>query len=60
MNYGIRVQNSVFECVVDSVQLMEMKTKIEKVIDPEIDSIRYYNLGKHGRDHVEHLGVKQG
>lgn len=59
-NYGTRVQNSVFECVVDSVQLMEMKAKIGEIIDPEIDSIRYYNLGKHGRSHVEHVGAKPG
>lgn len=59
-NYGTRVQNSVFECVVDSVQLMEMKVRIGEVIDPEIDSVRYYNLGKHGRDRVEHVGAKPG
>ena len=59
-NYGTRVQNSVFECVVDSVLLMEMKVRIGEVIDPEIDSVRYYNLGKHGRDHVEHVGAKPG
>ena len=59
-NYGTRVQNSVFECVVDSVQLMEMKARIGGVIDPEIDSVRYYNLGKHGRDRVEHVGAKPG
>lgn len=59
-DYGTRVQNSVFECVVDSVQLMEMKVRIGDVIEPEIDSVRYYNLGKHGRDHVEHVGAKPG
>ncbi len=57
-DYGTRVQNSVFECVVDSVQLMEMKRKISEVIHMDIDSVRYYNLGKHGRDHVEHMGAK--
>lgn len=60
MNYGTRVQNSVFECVVDSVQLMEMKARIAEIIDPTIDSVRYYNLGKHGRNHVEHVGAKPG
>ncbi|KAF5033120.1 CRISPR-associated endonuclease Cas2 [anaerobic digester metagenome] len=59
-NYGTRVQNSVFECVVDSVQLMEMKAKINEIIDSTIDSVRYYNLGKHGRDHVDHVGAKPG
>ena len=57
-DYGTRVQNSVFECVVDSVQLMEMKAKIYDIINVETDSVRYYNLGKHGREHAEHVGVK--
>ncbi|RBQ25471.1 MAG: CRISPR-associated endoribonuclease Cas2 [Methanocorpusculum sp. MCE] len=59
-NYGVRVQNSVFECVVDSVQLMELKFKIGEVINSETDSVRYYNLGKQGRDHVEHVVAKPG
>ncbi len=59
-NYGVRVQNSVFECVVDSVQLMELKFKIGEDINSETDSVRYYNLGKQGRDHVEHVGAKPG
>ena len=57
-DYGVRVQNSVFECVVDSVQLMEMKVKIGEVMNVDTDSVRYYNLGKHGREHVEHVGSK--
>ncbi len=59
-NFGVRVQNSVFECVVDSVQLMEMKYKIGEVINPDTDSVRYYNLGNQGREHVEHVGAKPG
>lgn len=57
-DYGTRVQNSVFECVVDSVQLMEMKVKIREIINVEMDSVRYYNMGKYGREHVEHVGAK--
>ena len=57
-DYGTRVQNSVFECVVDSVQFMEMKVKIADVINLDTDSIRYYNLGKEGRRKVEHVGAK--
>lgn len=57
-NYGVRVQNSVFECVVDNMQFMEMKYKIGEIINHETDSVRYYNLGNHGRDHVEHVGAK--
>lgn len=57
-NYGIRVQNSVFECVVDGVQLMELKNRLNKIMDKEVDSIRYYNLGNHGRAKVMHVGAK--
>ena len=57
-NYGQRVQNSVFECVVDSVLLQKIKKEINQVIDKNEDSIRYYNLGKKGADKVEHIGVK--
>jgi CRISPR-associated protein Cas2 len=57
-NFGVRVQNSVFECRVDSVQLMEMKYEIEEVINAETDSIRYYNMGNQGGNHVEHVGAK--
>ncbi len=57
-NYGVRVQNSVFECVVDSVQLMELKSKIGEVMCCETDSVRYYNLGNEGRRRVEHAGTK--
>lgn len=57
-NYGQRVQNSVFECVVDSVLLQKIKKEINQVIDKDEDSIRYYNLGKKGIEKVEHIGVK--
>lgn len=57
-NYGQRVQNSVFECVVDSLTLQKIKSEINKVINKETDSIRYYNLGKNGIDKVEHIGTK--
>ena len=52
------MQNSVFECVVDTVQLMELKSKIGEVICLECDSIRYYNMGNEGRRRVEHVGEK--
>lgn len=57
-NFGIRVQNSVFECVVDSVKLQELKNRISSVIDIKRDSIRYYNLGNGGRHRVSHVGAK--
>lgn len=59
-NFGIRVQNSVFECVVDSLQFQDLKNKINTTIDNEKDSIRYYNLGNAGRNKVLHVGAKPG
>ncbi|GAF23118.1 CRISPR-associated protein Cas2 [Bacillus sp. JCM 19047] len=44
-NYGQRVQNSVFECVLDSTQLTILKHELLEMIDPENDSLRFYRLG---------------
>lgn len=44
LDYGRRVQKSVFECVIDHRQFVELKLKLEKEIDPVTDSIRYYFL----------------
>lgn len=57
-DYGIRVQNSVFECVVDPAQWERLKAKLLDRIDPEEDSLRFYYLGKEGRKRVEHHGAK--
>lgn len=57
-NYGQRVQHSVFECLVDPVQFAEFRGRLETIIDPEKDSIRYYNLGRNWRRRVEHVGAK--
>lgn len=57
-NYGQRVQNSVFECLIDPAQWVECKNKLEKTIDPKIDSLRYYFLGKNWHNRVEHFGKK--
>ena len=46
MNYGQRVQNSVFECLVDSTQFAMMKKQLWDIIDLERDSVRYYILGE--------------
>lgn len=58
VNYGIRVQNSVFECVVDAAQARELKFKLTKLIDTEKDSLRFYNLGDKYSNRVEHYGAK--
>ena len=58
MNYGQRVQNSVFECVIDPAQFVELKHRLENIINYEKDSIRYYFLGSNRQNKVEHIGVK--
>lgn len=57
MNHGQRVQNSVFECLLDSSQLVYFKAQLEEIIDKEIDSLRFYNLGNNYERKVEHIGV---
>lgn len=57
-NYGQRVQNSVFECILDPALLVKLKAKLEAIIDPEVDSLRYYYLGNDWRKRVEHVGAK--
>ncbi len=58
VNYGQRVQNSVFECLLDPVQLATLKHNLEKIIDPKKDSIRFYYLGSKWENKVDHIGVK--
>ena len=57
-NYGQRVQNSVFECLVDQAQRLELCHELEKVLDIKKDSLRYYQLGNHWKNRVEHVGTK--
>lgn len=59
-NYGQRVQNSVFECIIDPALFKQLQAKLEKIIDPERDSLRYYYLGNEWRNRVEHVGAKPG
>ena len=60
VNYGVRVQNSVFECVVDGAQCRELKANLDHIIDHEKDSIRIYYLNERQRQKIECLGVKKG
>lgn len=60
MNYGTRVQNSVFECVVSSAQCSVLKKLLEEIIDKEKDSIRIYYLGSEKNKKVEHMRVNKG
>jgi CRISPR-associated protein Cas2 len=57
-DYGQRVQNSVFECVIDTAQLTQLKNSLQKIIDPEADSLRFYYLGDKWKSRVEHIGAK--
>ena len=60
VNYGTRVQNSVFECQVDAAQYATLKHRILKEMDPEKDSVRFYSLGNRHKSKVEHYGVERG
>ncbi len=59
-NYGQRVQNSVFECLIDYGTFIKLKNDLEKVMNKEVDSIRYYQLGNKWECKVEHVGAKAG
>jgi CRISPR-associated protein Cas2 len=58
LDYGMRVQNSVFECEVDTARFVVLKNKLMQIFDSEKDSLRFYFLGKKGRQKVEHVGIK--
>ena len=58
VNHGQRVQNSVFECLLDPAQFAELRHRLEDIIDPKTDSLRYYFLGANWKNRVEHTGAK--
>ncbi len=59
VDHGQRVQNSVFECMVDSAQFAMLKHRLESTIDSEKDSLRFYRLGNQWQSKVEHVGAKE-
>ena len=59
VNYGQRVQNSVFEVDVDYGTLLKLKDRLMKIIDEEQDSLRFYYLGNNWKKRVEHIGAKE-
>lgn len=59
-NYGRRVQNSVFECIVDQAQCVMLKSILGDIIDESVDSLRFYYLGNKYQTKVEHLGADRG
>ncbi|KAA9004974.1 CRISPR-associated endonuclease Cas2 [Paenibacillus spiritus] len=58
LSYGQRVQNSVFECIVDATEFRRLKYELEELINEETDSLRFYNLGDKHKTKVEHFGAK--
>lgn len=58
VNYGQRVQNSVFECLLDAAQYRQVQSKLLKIADLEKDSLRFYQLGNQYQNKVEHFGTK--
>lgn len=59
VNFGQRVQNSVFECLIDPAQFTELRFRLEDIIDSETDSLRYYFLGNNYKNRIEHVGHKE-
>lgn len=60
VNYGRRVQNSVFECILDNAQCIMLKSILTDIIDENVDSLRFYYLGNKYQTKVEHIGVDRG
>ena len=58
LDFGQRVQNSVFECEVEPAQWAMLRARLLETIDPAVDSLRFYRLGADGRRRVEHVGAK--
>lgn len=59
VDYGQRVQNSVFECSLDAASACMIKAKLSSIIDPNRDSLRFYNLGNRYHAKIEHIGAKE-
>ena len=59
VNYGLRVQYSVFEVDVDYGTFLKLKDRLMKIIDEEQDSLRFYYLGNNWKRRVEHIGAKE-
>jgi CRISPR-associated protein Cas2 len=58
LDFGQRVQFSVFECDVDPAQWTALRARLLNEIDPQTDSLRFYNLGANWRRRIEHIGAK--
>lgn len=59
LDYGQRVQNSVFECKVDSAQWVTLESRLTQIINPQTDSLRFYHLGNSWQKKIKHVGAKE-
>ena len=59
VKYGQRVQNSVFECILDAAQYRMVMHQLINIIDEKKDSLRFYNLGNNYKNKAEHFGTKE-
>ena len=59
VNYGQRVQNSVFECFLDAGQCRILQAKLCGIMDSSKDSLRFYYLGNNYESKIEHFGCKE-
>ena len=59
VNYGQRVQNSVFECLLDAAQCRKLQAVLCDIMDQQKDSLRLYYLGDRYEKKVQHFGAKQ-
>ena len=60
VNYGQRVQDSVFECLLDAAQCKQLQHKLLEIMDEQQDSLRFYYLGNRYQTRIEHFGAKAG
>ncbi len=60
VNYGQRVQNSVFECLLDAAQARKLTHILCSIMDEKTDSLRFYNLGNKYMEKIEHFGKNEG
>lgn len=58
VKHGQRVQNSVFECILNEAQYVLLKHQLCEIIDADKDSLRFYNLGNKYKNKTEHFGAK--
>lgn len=59
LNYGQRVQFSVFECEVDKKQYVQLQNELKSIIDPDKDSIRFYQIHEPTERYIDHMGIKE-